>query len=287
MEGPRQPPASTSTATANDNQNQPGETSSTWHRPTNSLPHVPSSDPSQVSSPPLHLRKHSLNLFPALSSCSPPHDPTPEIETYVVQVPRDQVYWTPPPENATIAEQRRMNSEPGKKKKRLCSRKLVWFFIAVVVMGFIICGIALIVRFVVFKPKPPFIHVKKLWKSRHLEIMLTSKNTASNMWVTYKGLVSLTYKNKNLGQGDFPELSQAVNGFNTVSLKLDGSKNEDVLPPEAVSLLLTMELNANYGSGLLKRKRKVAVTCDVKVKGLLDVVEIEIVSENCESEFTK
>lgn len=78
-----------------------------------------------------------------------------------------------------------------------------------------------------------------------------------------------------------------MNGFNTVSLKLEESKNEAVLPPEAVSLVLTMELNAKYGSGLLKRIRKVAVTCDVKVKGLLDAVEVEIVSENCESEFTK
>ncbi|CAH2076018.1 unnamed protein product [Thlaspi arvense] len=288
MEGSRLPPTSTSTsnATATNNKENPGDPSSTWHRPTNSLPHLPSSA-SQVSSPPPHFRKHSLNLFPTLSSASsppPPDDPIPEIETYVVHVPRDQVYWTPPPENARIVE-RRLNSDPGKKKKRICSKRLMWLFIAVIVIGFIICAIALIVRFV-FKPEPPVFDVKKLANSRHFEIMLTSKNPTSNMWVTYKGLVSLTYKNKNLCQGNFPELSQAVYGFDTVNLTLDGYKNAAALPPEAISLVLTMDLNAGYGTGLVKRNKKVAVTCDVMVKGLLDAKEVEIVSESCESEFT-
>lgn len=283
MEEPPLPPTSTS---ATDNKDKPtGDPPSTSHRPTNSLPHLPSST-SQVSSPPQHFRQHSLNFFPILpSSSSPPPDPIPEIETYVVQVPRDQVYWTPPPENAKIVE-RRMNSEPGKKNKRFCSRRLMWFFIALVVIGFIICAIALIIRFV-FKPEPPVFDVKKLAKARHFEIMLTSKNPTSNMWVTYKGLVSLTYKNKNLGQGNFPELSQPVLGFNTVDLKLDSSKNVAVLPPEVVSLVLTMELNAGYGTGLVKRNKEVAVSCDVNVKGLVDSKEVEIVSETCESEFTK
>jgi len=107
------------------------------------------------------------------------------------------------------------------------------------------------------------------------------------MWVTYKGLVSLTYKNKNLGQGNFPELSLAVSGSHTVNLKLDRSMNAAVLPPEVVSLVLTMGLDAGFGTGLVKRAKEVAVTCDIKVNGLLDAHKVEIVSESCESEFTK
>lgn len=96
------------------------------------------------------------------------------------------------------------------------------------------------------------------------------------------------YKNKNLGQGNFPELSLAVSGSHTVNLKLEGSKNAAVLPPEVVSLVLTMGLNAGFGTGLVKRDKEVAVTCDIKVKGLVDDAQkVEIVSESCESEFTK
>ncbi|KFK30547.1 hypothetical protein AALP_AA7G276200 [Arabis alpina] len=259
MEEPRVPP----TSTANDNKDKPaGDPPSTSHRPTNSLPHIPTPT-SQVSSPPPHFRQHSLNLFPSLSSSPPPPDPTPEIDTYVVQVPRDQVHWTPPPENATIVER-------------------------LVVIGVIMCAVALIIRSV-YKPEPPAFDVKKFVKSQQYEIMLTSKNPTANMWVTFKGLVSLTYENQILGQGNFPEMSQPTRGFDAIDLKLDSSKNVDiVLPLDVVSLVLTMKLNAGYGTGLVKRTKEVVVSCDIKVNGLLDAEgDVEIVSESCESAFIK
>ena len=46
-----------------------------------------------------------------------------------------------------------------------------------------------------------------------------------------------------------------------------------------------MELKADYEAGPVKKNKEVVVTCDVKVKGLLDAKKVEIVSENCESEF--
>ncbi|ESQ53224.1 hypothetical protein EUTSA_v10027061mg [Eutrema salsugineum] len=207
MEGSRLPSTSASTSTVTNNQDKPGDSSSTWHRPTNSLPdHLPSST-SQVSSPPPHFRKNSLSLFPILPSSSPPPDPIPEIETYVVQVPRDQVYWIPPQENARIVE-RRMNGDhqPGKKHKIFCSKRLMWIFIAVIVIGFIICAIAIIIRFL-FKPKPHVFDVKKLANGR---IMLTSKNP------------TLTYNiTRTSGKGISPKLSQAMYGFDTVNLNQD------------------------------------------------------------------
>ncbi|CAN8328633.1 unnamed protein product [Cochlearia groenlandica] len=286
MERPHLPPTSTSISI-----DKPDDPSSTWHRPTNSLPHdLPSPLTSHVTSPPPPLhRQHSLNLFPTLESCSPPPPPPPDSipETYVVQVPRDQVYWTPPSENAKIVE-RRMNSEPREKNKRFCSKRLIWFLVAIFVIGFIICAIALIIRFV-FKPQPLVFDVKKLTKSRYFDIMLTSKNPTSNMWVTYKGLVSLTYKNnkKIIGQGSFQEMSQAVYESDIVILKLDRSNNTTLQPIEPVSLVLMMELSARYGTGLVKRHKEVTVSCDVKVKGLLDAMDVEIMSHRCDSVFTK
>jgi len=103
------------------------------------------------------------------------------------------------------------------------------------------------------------------------------------------GVVSLTYKNKSLGSGKFPGLSQAASGSDKVNVKLNGSTKNAVVQPrgskQPVVLMLNMELKAEYEAGPVKRNKEVVVTCDVKVKGLLDAKKVEIVSENCESEF--
>ncbi|XVF36736.1 hypothetical protein REPUB_Repub19eG0083900 [Reevesia pubescens] len=61
--------------------------------------------------------------------------------TYVVQVPKDQIYRVPPPENALIAERHRSNHQGNKIDNRgCCSRRLIWllsFVILVVVLGLI------------------------------------------------------------------------------------------------------------------------------------------------------
>lgn len=103
------------------------------------------------------------------------------------------------------------------------------------------------------------------------------------------GVVSLTYKNKSLGRGKFPGLSQAASGSDKVNVKLNGSTKNAVVQPrgskQPLVMMLTMELKAEYEAGPVKRNKEVAVTCDVKVKGLLDGKKVEIVSENCETEF--
>ena len=122
---------------------------------------------------------------------------------------------------------------------------------------------------------------------------MRAENPTSNMGVSYvmkpNGVVSLTYKNKRLGRGKFPKMFQAASGSDKVNVKLDGSTKNAVMPPrgskQAVSLVLKMELKADYEAGPVKKNKEVVVTCDVKVKGLLDAKKVEIVSENCESEF--
>ncbi|KAF2568287.1 hypothetical protein F2Q70_00027649 [Brassica cretica] len=254
MEGPRLPPSATFHESDDDKSDDPP---SAWHRPTSSLSALPSQDP-----PPHHWRNHSLNLSPILAapprSLPPPHS-IPELETYVVQVPRDQVYWTPPPEHAK----------------------------------FIIGAITLILH-LVFNPTLPVFAVKRLTvKPSNIKITLRAENPTSNMRVSYMmektGMISLTYKNKSLGRGKFPKMSQAASGSDNVNVKLNGSTKNAVMPPrgskQPVSLVLMMELKADYEAGPVKKNKEVVVTCDVKVKGLLDAKKVEIVSENCESEF--
>ncbi|ESQ46126.1 hypothetical protein EUTSA_v10000276mg [Eutrema salsugineum] len=286
MEGPRLPPSATAHESDDD---KPDDPPSVWHRPTSSLPALPSQDP-----PPHHWRNHSLNLSPLLATpppSLPPPDSIPELETYVVQVPRDQVYWTPPPEHAKYVEKRR--NIPKKNKKNGCSKRLMWFFIILVVFGCLLGAITLILHFA-FSPTLPVFAVERLTiKPSNFEVTLRAENPTSNMGVSYlmkkNGVVSLTYKNKSLGRGKFPKMSQAASESNKVNVKLDGSTKNAVLPPrgskQPVSLVLMMELKAEYEAGPVKKNKEVLVTCDVKVKGLLDAKKVEIVSENCESEF--
>ncbi|XP_013717023.2 NDR1/HIN1-like protein 13 [Brassica napus] len=286
MEGPRLPPSATFHESDDDKSDDPP---SAWHRPTSSLSALPSQDP-----PPHHWRNHSLNLSPILAtpprSLPPPHS-IPELETYVVQVPRDQVYWTPPPEHAKYVEERRNN--PEKNKKNGCSKRLMWFFIILIFFGFIIGAITLILHFV-FNPTLPVFAVERLTvKPNNIEITFRAENPTSNMEVSYMmektGMISLTYKNKSLGRGKFPKMSQAASGSDNVNVKLNGSTKNAVMPPrgskQPVSLVLMMELKADYEAGPLIKNKEVVVTCDVKFKGLLDAKKVEIVSENCESEF--
>ncbi|CAN7063401.1 unnamed protein product [Brassica oleracea var. botrytis] len=283
MEGPRLPPSATFHETDDD---KPDDPLPTWHRPTSSLSALPSQD-----HPPHHWRNHSLNLSPILDTPSrslPPPDSIPELETYVVQVPRDQIYWTPPPEHAKYVEKLRNN--PEKNKKNGCSKRLMWFFIILIAFGFILGAITLILH-LVFNPALPVFAVEKLnLKPSSFEVTLRAENPTSNMGVSYvmkpNGVVWLTYKNKRLGRGKFPKMFQAASGSDKVNVKLDGSTKNAVMPPrgskQAVSLVLKMELKADYEAGPVKKNKEVVVTCDVKVKGLLDAKKVEIVSENCE-----
>ncbi|CAN8283867.1 unnamed protein product [Cochlearia groenlandica] len=295
MEGTRRPPsAATSHGAEDDKSDDPPPT---WHRPTSSLSALPSQNP--PSSPPQHWRNHSLNnlspiQYTPLSSSLPLSDSIPELETYVVQVPRDQVYWTPPPEHAKYVEKRRKN--PKENKKNGCSKRLMWFFIILFVFGLILGAITLIPHFV-FNPALPNFAVERLTvKPNNFEVMLIAKNPTSNMGVSYmmekNDTVLLTYKNKSMGRGKFPHMSQVASGFDKVNMKLNGSTKNVVMPPrgskQPMSLVLTMELKAEYGAGPVKKNKEVLVTCDVKVKGLyLDAKKVEIVSENCECKFKK
>uniref|UniRef100_A0A0D3C145 Late embryogenesis abundant protein LEA-2 subgroup domain-containing protein n=1 Tax=Brassica oleracea var. oleracea TaxID=109376 RepID=A0A0D3C145_BRAOL len=270
MEGPRLPPSAAFHESDDDKSDDPP---SAWHRPTSSLSALPSQDP-----PPHHWRNHSLNLSPILAtplrSLPPPHS-IPELETYVVQVPRDQVYWTPPPEHAKYVEERRNN--PEKNKRNGCSKRIMWFFIILIFFGFIIGAITLILH-LVFNPTLPVFAVKRLTvKPSNIEITLRAENPTSNMRVSYMmektGMISLTYKNKSLGRGKFPKMSQAASG-NSQRCKAQWVDQERRYATSGIKT-----------TGPVKKNKEVVVTCDVKVKGLLDAKKVEIVSENCESEF--
>ncbi|CAI9259514.1 unnamed protein product [Lactuca saligna] len=92
---------------------------------------------SHVSGDHLPNSTHKYHSIPATNNFqdAPPG-------TYVVQVPKDRIYRTPPPENALIVE--RYRNSPAKKQSNCVKYLLISIAIIVLLLGFI-GGIMLVV----------------------------------------------------------------------------------------------------------------------------------------------
>ena len=169
---------------------------------------------------------HSLQL------ARPPGHP---LETYVVQVPQDQIYRVPPPENARVVESYRQAALQVKNKKRPFRMYLIWIAIAFVVIGLMI-GVALTVIYLSFTPKAPVFSVSMLHVKQHkdgspptYDVTLKVKNPNENMGFKYGSVAddaALTFWTKTLGFGQFPSLYQNSGDSDFVHVKLDGPEHQ-------------------------------------------------------------
>ncbi|PNY08438.1 late embryogenesis abundant hydroxyproline-rich glycoprotein [Trifolium pratense] len=71
---------------------------------------------------------------PPQDSNSKPQLPTISPGTYVVRVPKDQIYRVPPPENARIAEQHRSAPRRETNGTHCCCIAFIVFFLAVAIL---------------------------------------------------------------------------------------------------------------------------------------------------------
>ncbi|XVF17219.1 hypothetical protein REPUB_Repub10bG0100800 [Reevesia pubescens] len=175
--------------------------------------------------------KQSLQLAP------PPGHP---LSTYVVQVPKDQIYRVPPPENIRIVESYRQAAKaPAKNKKRPCPKYLIWIAIVLVVIGVMI-GVILTVIYYSFTPKAPVFSVSKLHVQQHkdgspptYDVTLKVKNPNEKMGIKYGSVdadAKQTFWTKTLGFGQFPSLHQNAGDSNVVHVKINGPKSQ-TMPP--------------------------------------------------------
>ena len=189
-------------------------------------------DPQLQSSRPEPTPSNDNDL--SLQLAPPPSHP---LETYVVQVPKDQIYRVPPPENARIVESyRKAAAKPGRNKKRPCLKYLIWIVIALVVIGVMI-GVTLTVLYHSFTPKAPVFYVSKLHVKQFkdgsppkYDVTLKVKNPNENMGINYGSVddAKLTFWTKTLGWGQFPSLYQNRGDSNAVHVKLNGSEDQSV-----------------------------------------------------------
>lgn len=217
-------------------------------------------------------------------------------ETYVIQVPKDQVYRVPPPENAIFAEQRR-NAVPATKSVFSINCMLL----SVLVLSLIITFITGICLTVADKDDPTFrvhrIYVTTKGKGKHkqhaFDFTLRSKNTNGHAVVSFDkgGKASLSYGDRSLAKGQFPMFKQDTDSLKYAKLKLvSGSgkklpkaieKSMNGTSHTSIKLLLGFNVPLRFKVGVFRVKSKtLSITCNVRVKRLIN--RARILSQDCD-----
>ncbi|XP_076946511.1 NDR1/HIN1-like protein 13 [Bidens hawaiensis] len=218
-------------------------------------------------------------------------------ETYVIQVPKDQIYRVPPPENAIFAEQKR-TAVPQTKSMFSVNCILLSALILLLVIAFI-TGICLAVA---DKADPTFrvhrMHVatkgKGNRKQHEFDFTLRSKNANNHAVILFEkgGKASLSYRDyKPLAKGEFPTSKQDTDSSEYTKLKLvSGSgktfpkviqKSMNGTSHTAIKLLLGFNVPLRFKVGVFPVKSKIlSIACNVKVKRLIN--RVRILSQDCD-----
>ncbi|KAI3757377.1 hypothetical protein L6452_04914 [Arctium lappa] len=220
--------------------------------------------------------------------------------TYVVQVPKDRIYRTPPPENALIAERHR-NATPQKPSG--CPIKCV--LISIIIFLLFLSFVGGIILAVIKKDDPRFsvkrvrVTTTKLGKTRQqkheFDITLASRNPNAHTIIAFDdhGKSSLSFKDKKFANGNFPSSEQNPKNSKDVKLTLTSSSktklpteiqksmNESVKSQKNVEMLLEFRVAVKMKVGTLEMKSKtISMLCHFKVNKLAK--NSRVLSQDCD-----
>ncbi|KAK4275869.1 hypothetical protein QN277_018883 [Acacia crassicarpa] len=229
--------------------------------------------------------------------------PPPQSGTYVIQIPKDQVYRVPPPENA------RRQSLYARRKNRRCSCCccLCWLigFISILI---VLLGITTGILYLVFRPKAPNYTIDSIAVkgvnltsvaaassaiSPEFDVAVRANNPNKKIGIYYltDSSVEVYYKEVMLCNGALPAFYQPSNNITVFQTVLKGSDIE--LTTTDVTALLNAESKQNVPLTLKLRapvkikvgavktwKITVKVDCDVTVDNL--TAKAKVVSKSCD-----
>ncbi|KAI3977081.1 hypothetical protein MKX01_004056 [Papaver californicum] len=230
--------------------------------------------------------------------------------TYVVQIPKDQIYRIPPPENAQRFEN---YTRKGKKKNRpsCCCCGLFWILSIIIFLGFL-AAIASGIFYIVVRPKSLQYSVE-IFSIKGLDGNLTSASSSSSLKlspefdITVKSQnpngkisffyymegseVTVSYSNVRLSTGTFKTFYQPTNNATVIEMALKSNNGVKMSNETRTSLINQQELgNIPFILDLnVPVKVKVGsiktwtitlkVHCDVSKNGL--TVNSTLVSNKC------
>lgn len=252
-------------------------------------PPPPASDSDPKNLPPVQN-----NSQPSSKSSKPDF----QSGTYVVQIPKDQIYRVPPPEHALIVEQHR-NLPKNKNSSR---SHLVCIFFPIIVTVVILCIIGGITSILVKHKKPKFNVEGVLTKSTPLQkhpeydITLKAKNPNDQTSFSYdqEGDASLSFKGKEIAKGKYPCFDQGTKKSNDFKMIL---KSTNIVLPKEIekslkgkdskaTISLSLTLNAHLKLkvwGLNRGEKKVIVGCNLKLNRLAK--NTRIISQQCQTNW--
>lgn len=240
------------------------------------------------NTPPYHLR---LQILPPQPITNRP------LETYIIQIPKDQIYRIPPPENALIVEHHR--KKPKEKSKPTCPlpKILKWIAFTLLLIGVVI-GIGFLAIYVSNNPKAPTFSVSNVTVKKPsgggttYDVKLKVRNTDTEMGVVYGADEDawFHYGKRMVALGTFREMSQEKGESTVVHVTMAAVGSApaavswslaDKKMKHKVGLVLEMSSPAKFNvRGLSLWKRTIDLKCDVKVAGG------EVLSEDCRTKMS-
>ncbi|XP_020594588.1 NDR1/HIN1-like protein 13 [Phalaenopsis equestris] len=161
----------------------------------------------------------------------PPADstlkPQPTSASFVIQLPKDQIYRIPPPENAYRFN---LYTRRNAKRHRGSCRSCLAFSIIVLFLLFISLAIALGIIFLIFLPKLPSfsinsLSIQNISTSSEIDLTIRSENPNKKNGIYYLngGSVDVEFSGKVLCRGDWPAFYQGKRNVTMVKTALKGS----------------------------------------------------------------
>ncbi|KAF8395610.1 hypothetical protein HHK36_019560 [Tetracentron sinense] len=162
-----------------------------------------------------------------------PDKPVPTPGTYVFQIPKDQIYRLPPPENAYHFKN---YTRRGKNRRNPCCCCLYWI-LGIISLLILLIAIAAGVFYLVFQPKAPIYSVEKvsvrgfnlalssLTVSPEFDVTVKAENPNKKIGIFYEkgSSVTVSHSNVKLCTGAVPAFHQPSNNVTIFRTALKGS----------------------------------------------------------------
>ncbi|CAI0429208.1 unnamed protein product [Linum tenue] len=258
-----------------------------------SLPHSHPNNKHHVISPPPSYHSRKISKAPSFSFAIEPET------TYVIQIPKDQIFAVPPPEHAKIVERHRNEKKSSSQKSACCSSRCMSYTFAIVILIGIIIGVSIAIAHALIKPKLPIFNIQRLnsKESTGFNVALTVKDDGKmSISPDGNGETTLMYKNIEIGSGRFPGLRVGSGQTKAISLQLKGigkgkmptavkESMADKKGKAPISLSLVMRIPVVMSaSGVKSQSKEVNINCKLKVRSL--GVSQSVTSQKCQGKFS-
>lgn len=269
-------------------------------------PYPPPTQPPRSSNPVYVHHRSSMSQESMASKDSYPYSTSsaqsgPAPGTYIVQIPKDQIYRTPPPENAYKFEQYTRK----KQKNKSCCRCCIFTFLFIIILFAALIATTMLVLFLVYRPKVPAYSIQTLSAkginlnstmnaiSRpdvNLTMRFENRNSKIGIWYEEGNDMGIYYNGNRLGDGTVPPFYQTAGNVTLVEAELvgagivfAGTERTGLVVQQAagkvpLTLKVTMPVRLKVGS-LKTGKVTLKVICQVTVSGL--TAEVKVVTEAC------